>query len=101
MLFEDVVIHHTGYRDAGLPQRQLKCDQRLVELEQAEHPFTLFNLGSILQEEGRHPETRGMMAGFRRLKSLPSGDRTTDPRRNGQWQRAIASAALANTSSPI
>lgn len=53
--FADVVIHHTGYCDPALWQRKLQCDQRLVDLaEQPEHPFTLFNFGSILQEHGRY-----------------------------------------------
>jgi glycosyltransferase involved in cell wall biosynthesis/Tfp pilus assembly protein PilF len=57
--FADVVIQHTGYCDPALRQRKLDRDRRLVELELAEqpnHPFTLFNLGSILQEQGRHAE---------------------------------------------
>jgi hypothetical protein len=51
--FADVVIRHTGYRDPALRQRKLQRAQRLVELELAEQPeppFTLFILGSILQE---------------------------------------------------
>jgi hypothetical protein len=38
-----------------LRRKKLERDHRLVELELAEqpdHPFTLFNLGSILQEQG-------------------------------------------------
>jgi glycosyltransferase involved in cell wall biosynthesis/predicted Zn-dependent protease len=57
--FADVVIRHTGYCDPALRLKKLERDQRLVEMELAEqpdHPFTLFNLGSILQEQGRHAE---------------------------------------------
>jgi hypothetical protein len=57
--FADVVIHHTGYCDRVLRGKMLERDQRLVEVELAEqpdHPFTLFNLGSILQEQGRQAQ---------------------------------------------
>jgi tetratricopeptide (TPR) repeat protein len=53
----DVVIHHAGYQNPGLRRRKLERDIRLLELEHAElgdHPFTLFNLGSVYQELGRY-----------------------------------------------
>ncbi len=55
----DVVIHHTGYQDPALRGRKLERDLRLLHLEDAEHPddpFTLFNLGSVFNELGRHAE---------------------------------------------
>jgi GT2 family glycosyltransferase/predicted Zn-dependent protease len=57
--FADVVIHHTGYRDAALRRRKLDRDLRLLRLEQQDDPddpFTLFNLGSVYQEMGRYAE---------------------------------------------
>jgi glycosyltransferase involved in cell wall biosynthesis/Tfp pilus assembly protein PilF len=57
--WSDVVIHHTGYQDPSLRQRKLQRDLRLLEVEQFEqpnHPFTLFNLGSVYQEMGRIAE---------------------------------------------
>ncbi len=57
--FADVVIHHTGYQDPALRRRKLDRDLRLLHLEDAERPddpFTLFNLGSVTQELGRHAE---------------------------------------------
>ena len=55
----DVIVHHTGYQDRALRQRKLQRDLRLLELErdeQPDDPFTLFNLGSIQTELGRHAE---------------------------------------------
>lgn len=57
--FTDVVVTHTGYLDPALRGRKLQRDLRLLRLdlaEQPDEPFLLFNLGSILQELGRHPE---------------------------------------------
>jgi GT2 family glycosyltransferase len=57
--FAGVVIDHAGYQDRELRQRKLRRDLRLLERERAEvgdHPFTLFNLGSVYQELGRHAE---------------------------------------------
>jgi GT2 family glycosyltransferase/predicted Zn-dependent protease len=57
--FSDVVVYHAGYQDRALRGRKLQRDLRLLELERAElgdHPFTLFNLGSIYREQGRHAE---------------------------------------------
>jgi GT2 family glycosyltransferase/tetratricopeptide (TPR) repeat protein len=57
--FADVIIHHSGYIDNALRQKKLERDLRLLRLEEAEHPadpFTLFNLGAITQELGRHVE---------------------------------------------
>jgi predicted O-linked N-acetylglucosamine transferase (SPINDLY family)/GT2 family glycosyltransferase len=55
----DVVIRHAGYQDPALRRRKLDRDLRLLRLEDQEHPgqpFTLFNLGSVYQELGRHAE---------------------------------------------
>ena len=55
----DVFILHTGYQDPALRGRKLERDLRLLHLEDAERPddpFTLFNLGQIYQELGRHQE---------------------------------------------
>ena len=57
--FTDVAVHHTGYCDQALRRRKLERDLRLLNLDQAERPddpFTLFNLGSVYQELGRHAE---------------------------------------------
>ncbi|MCI0637436.1 MAG: glycosyltransferase [Gemmataceae bacterium] len=51
----DVVIQHVGYQDAGVRRRKLERDLRLLLMEQQEmpdHPFTLFNLGQVYQEQG-------------------------------------------------
>jgi glycosyltransferase involved in cell wall biosynthesis/predicted Zn-dependent protease len=53
----DIVIHHTGYQDPALRRRKLDRDRALLELElrdRPDHPYALFNLGSILQELGQH-----------------------------------------------
>ena len=55
----DVVVHHAGYQDSTLRKQKLARDLRLLELEHGElgdHPFTLFNLGSVYQELGRHAD---------------------------------------------
>jgi hypothetical protein len=55
----DVVVRHTGYADPSQRRRKLERDLRLLRLEDAErpdHPFVLFNLGSVLQELGRVEE---------------------------------------------
>jgi GT2 family glycosyltransferase/tetratricopeptide (TPR) repeat protein len=57
--WSDVVIRHTGYADPALRGRKLQRDLRLLELERAEqpeHPFTLFNLGSVRLELGQAAE---------------------------------------------
>jgi GT2 family glycosyltransferase/predicted Zn-dependent protease len=57
--WSDIVIHHTGYQDPALRRRKLDRDLRLLKLEEAEqpdHPFTLFNLGSVYQELGQTAE---------------------------------------------
>jgi FkbM family methyltransferase len=61
--WSDVVIHHTGYQDPAMRHRKLKRDLRLLQLEladQPDHPFTLFNLGSVTQELGRTAEALKM-----------------------------------------
>ncbi|HKB40816.1 MAG TPA: tetratricopeptide repeat protein, partial [Gemmataceae bacterium] len=55
----DVVITHVGYADPALRGRKLQRDLHLLQLnlaEAPEEPFCLFNLGSILQEQGKHAE---------------------------------------------
>jgi glycosyltransferase involved in cell wall biosynthesis/Tfp pilus assembly protein PilF len=55
----EVVIHHTGYQNPALRGRKLERDLRLLRLEEAEapeNPFTLFNLGSLFQEQGQLEE---------------------------------------------
>jgi hypothetical protein len=57
----DAVIHHAGYQDPVLRRRKLERDLRLLHLEDGDRPddpFTLFNLGSVYQELGRHAEAR-------------------------------------------
>jgi len=61
--WSDVVIQHTGYQDPSLRQNKLQRDLRLLQLEladQPDHPFTLFNLGSVHQELGRTAEALKM-----------------------------------------
>jgi glycosyltransferase involved in cell wall biosynthesis/Tfp pilus assembly protein PilF len=61
--WSDVVIHHTGYQDPALRGRKLERDLELLQrelLEQPDHPFTLFNLGSVYQEMGRAAEALAM-----------------------------------------
>jgi GT2 family glycosyltransferase/tetratricopeptide (TPR) repeat protein len=51
----DIVIQHTGYTDPAFRRRKLERDLRLLHLEEAEqpeHPFTLFNLGSVYLDLG-------------------------------------------------
>jgi len=55
----DVVLQHTGYQDPALRRRKSERDLRLLHLqdtEQPDHPFTLFNLGSVYQDLGRLEE---------------------------------------------
>jgi glycosyltransferase involved in cell wall biosynthesis/Tfp pilus assembly protein PilF len=70
-----VVIRHTGYQDPALRHRKLERDLRLLRLEEAEqpdHPFTLFNLGSVYQELGQTAEAAVL---FRRsLERSQPGD---------------------------
>ncbi len=57
--WSDVVIRHVGYQDLALRRLKLERDLRLLRLESAEkpdHPFVLFNLGSIAQELGQTDE---------------------------------------------
>jgi tetratricopeptide (TPR) repeat protein len=64
--WSEVVVHHTGYQDPALRKRKLQRDLRLLQLEQFEqpdHPFTLFNLGSVYQELGRIEEALEMFRG--------------------------------------
>jgi GT2 family glycosyltransferase/Flp pilus assembly protein TadD len=62
--YADVVVRHVGYVDPALRKRKLERDLRLLELEHTElgdHPFTLFNLGSVYQELGRHAEAVALL----------------------------------------
>src|SRR5581483_6817918 len=71
----DVVITHTGYVDPALRHRKALRDLRLLLLDQQDqpdHPFTLFNLGSIYQELGRHREALDCLT--RSLKRCGPGD---------------------------
>jgi tetratricopeptide (TPR) repeat protein len=72
--WSEVIIHHTGYQDSALRRRKLDRDVRLLHLENIErpdHPFVLFNLGSIAQELGRPDEALALLR--RRLElSQPS-----------------------------
>ncbi len=59
VVLSDVRIQHTGYQDREVRRQKLQRDLRLLKLEEAErpeHPFTLFNLGSVYQEMGQIPE---------------------------------------------
>jgi glycosyltransferase involved in cell wall biosynthesis/tetratricopeptide (TPR) repeat protein len=71
----DVLIQHTGYQDPGLRGRKLQRDLRLLRLadeETPDHPFTLFNLGSITQELGRPAEALPLLR--RSLERSQPGD---------------------------
>jgi glycosyltransferase involved in cell wall biosynthesis/Flp pilus assembly protein TadD len=73
--WSDVVIHHTGYQDPALRGRKLERDLRLLQLElaeQPEHPFTLFNLGSVYKEMGKTREALEMLE--RSLELSAPGD---------------------------
>jgi tetratricopeptide (TPR) repeat protein len=62
----DIRIHHVGYLDPALRRRKLERDLRLLRLEkneQPDHPFTLFNLGSVLLELGQHREALALLRG--------------------------------------
>jgi glycosyltransferase involved in cell wall biosynthesis len=57
VLWEDVVILHTGYQDAALRGRKLQRDLRLLRKAVAEaprDPFILFNLGMVHHELGEN-----------------------------------------------
>jgi glycosyltransferase involved in cell wall biosynthesis len=57
--WSDVAVTHVGYADPVARGRKLERDLRLLRIEEAEQPdepFTLFNLGSVVIEQGRHQE---------------------------------------------
>jgi GT2 family glycosyltransferase/Flp pilus assembly protein TadD len=57
--FAGVAVHHVGYQDPALRGRKLERDLRLLRLEdkdRPDHPYTLFNLGSVYHELGRPAE---------------------------------------------
>ncbi len=76
--WSEVVVRHVGYTDAPLRRRKLERDLRLLRLEDAErpqHPFVLFNLGSVSQELG---DVAGALDYFRRsLERSHSADSIT------------------------
>lgn len=58
--WSDVVINHVGYQDSKVRKRKLQRDLRLLSMEYEEQPndpFTLFNLASVYQEQGRVAES--------------------------------------------
>jgi tetratricopeptide (TPR) repeat protein len=60
----DARVHHTGYQDTSLRARKLQRDLRLLEMERqelGEHPFTLFNLGQVYRDLGRHDEALAVL----------------------------------------
>jgi GT2 family glycosyltransferase/Flp pilus assembly protein TadD len=71
----DVVVHHAGYQDPALRRRKLERDLRLLGLEdrdRSDDPFTLFNLGSVYQELGKHAEALPLLR--RSLERSHPGD---------------------------
>ena len=57
--WSDVVIHHVGYQNRAVRSKKLQRDLRLLTMEHEEQPndaFTLFNLGSVYQEQGKTAE---------------------------------------------
>jgi glycosyltransferase involved in cell wall biosynthesis len=99
----DVVVRHVGYADAALRRRKLERDLRLLRLEDAErpdHPFVLFNLGSVSQELG---DVTGALEYFRRsLERSHPADSITRKLfaliagclwRQGRWEDALAVCA--------
>jgi GT2 family glycosyltransferase/tetratricopeptide (TPR) repeat protein len=108
--WSEVVIHHTGYQDAALRRRKLQRDLRLLEMEQAEQPddpFTLFNLGSVNQELGRHEQALPLLQKsldlshardsiVRKLYSLIAGCQA----RLGRHEQALATLARGRAVCP-
>jgi glycosyltransferase involved in cell wall biosynthesis/tetratricopeptide (TPR) repeat protein len=57
--WSDVVVNHVGYVDPATRQRKMERDLRILKLEHSEmpeHPFTLFNLGSVYRDMGQTAE---------------------------------------------
>src|SRR5262249_30951583 len=55
----DGSVRHVGYADPALRGKKQERDLRLLRLELEEmpnHPFTLFNLGSVLRDQGKYTE---------------------------------------------
>jgi tetratricopeptide (TPR) repeat protein len=55
----DIEVLHTGYSDRALRRRKLERDLRLLHLEEQEHPehpFALFNLGSVYRDLGQYAQ---------------------------------------------
>lgn len=62
--YTDLVIEHTGYRDAALYQRKINRDLRLLRMEFATNPkdaVTLFYLGLNLMKTGKCHEALGYL----------------------------------------
>src|SRR5262249_52704420 len=60
----DVAVLHVGYRGPALRGRELQRDPRLLEMEYRggpDEPFTLFNLGQVYRELGRHAEALAVL----------------------------------------
>ncbi len=71
----DVAIHHRGYQDQEVRAGKVRRDLRLLRLEDADRPndpFTLFNLGALYDELGRHAEALALLR--RSLKLSDPGD---------------------------
>lgn len=61
--WSEVVINHVGYQDSKVRKRKLERDLRLLSMEhqdQPNDPFTLFNLASVYQEQGKIAESLGL-----------------------------------------
>jgi glycosyltransferase involved in cell wall biosynthesis len=61
MVFTDIQIDHLGYRDAGLMQRKLRRNLRLLNMEFAvapDDPALLVDLGYAYAQLGKPPEAR-------------------------------------------
>jgi tetratricopeptide (TPR) repeat protein len=70
-----VTIHHVGFLDRAVRERKVERNLRLLQLEvqeQPEHPFTLFNLATVYQEQGKWAEAETLLQ--RCLLHSGSGD---------------------------
>src|SRR5947209_8484012 len=62
--WSDVVIQHSGYQDPDQTRRKRERNLRLLQLQdqdEPDHPFTLFNLGSVAQDLGRPAEALALL----------------------------------------
>src|SRR5439155_1378734 len=86
----DVTVRHVGYTDPALRRRKLERDLRLLRLEDAErpdHPFVLFNLGSVSQELGQLAEALDY---FRHRLALCCLRRGAPDEAEAHWRAALA-----------